>query len=316
MPPLTNSVWSCFSAVDAPSRYDDIFGFRYCYDSNVQSHTRIRVGDVLVIRDHERIYGFGAVERISTRAGTKPMLRCPFCGRAKVSERRVALPRYRCTACTEEFPEPTRIDEPVTVYEAEYGRNWYPFLSRVPVDALETLYLNRDRQNAIRRLDPLASAVMLRGHCGVEGTLFLEVAGQPADIQGGWSEALVRTRLGQQRFLADLLDRYGSSCAITGPQPEAVLDAAHLYPFAAAPVHESGGGLLLRADLHRLFGRFLLAFEPDTLRTRVEPTLRGRFPALGAYDDVPLTLAPGLEPREDLVERHFLESLERWRVAT
>lgn len=316
MSPVTNSVWSCYSAVDAPSRYDDLFGFRYCYDSNVQSHTQIQVGDVLLIRDNQWIYGFGAVERISTHAGTKPMLRCPYCTLAKVSTRKVALPRYRCTSCKREFEEPTRVDEPVTVYEAEYGRNWYPFLSRVPVDALETLYVNRDQQNAIRRLDPETSAVMLRRHCGVEGTFFLEIAGRPADIPGGFSEALVRTRLGQQRFRADLLDRFGSVCAITGPQPEAVLDAAHLYPLAAAPVHESGGGLLLRADLHRLFDRFLLAFEPESLHTRVEPTLRRRFPALEAYDDAPLVLAPGLEPRVDLVERHFLESLERWRVAS
>lgn len=83
---------------------------------------------------------------------------------------------------------------------------------------------------------------------------------------------MVKERIGQQRFRADLLGAYNCQCAISGCEVAEVLEAAHIDPERrAAP----SNGILLRADLHLLFDSLLMAVEPTTLRMHLSPTLRG-----------------------------------------
>lgn len=79
---------------------------------------------------------------------------------------------------------------------------------------------------------------------------------------GGRATTKTRVRLGQGRFRRTTLGRYGATCAFTGPAPEAVLDAAHLYSFAKVGEHRDHGGLLLRNDIHRLFDRGAISVDP------------------------------------------------------
>ena len=74
-----------------------------------------------------------------------------------------------------------------------------------------------------------------------------------------------RTRHGQGIFRKGLLVLYESRCAVSDFTPNAVIDAAHIVPYAKEQDHDLGNGLLLRADLHNLFDDGLLRIEPKKL---------------------------------------------------
>lgn len=85
----------------------------------------------------------------------------------------------------------------------------------------------------------------------------------------------VALRQGQPAFRDRLLELHGRRCAITGCDVEAVLEAAHIRPYRGAHTNHESNGLLLRADLHTLLDRNLIAIDPDTLRVVVAPSARG-----------------------------------------
>ncbi len=83
-------------------------------------------------------------------------------------------------------------------------------------------------------------------------------------------------RLGQGIFKIRVLDAYDRACAVTGEHSIPVLDAAHIVPYARGGKHEVRNGLLLRADLHRLFDRGYVTVDKD-LRFVVGRRLRQDF---------------------------------------
>ncbi|PSO48774.1 MAG: hypothetical protein BRC33_08750 [Cyanobacteria bacterium SW_9_44_58] len=50
---------------------------------------------------------------------------------------------------------------------------------------------------------------------------------------------------------------------MTGERTLPALDAAHIKPYAQSGSHTISNGLLLRADLHRLFDRFYITITPN-----------------------------------------------------
>ena len=84
---------------------------------------------------------------------------------------------------------------------------------------------------------------------------------------------LVRPRLGQGAFRVAVTDAYERACAVTGEHSLPVLEAAHIKPFAENGPHELVNGLLLRADLHRLFDA---GYVTVTLEHRLEVSSRLR----------------------------------------
>lgn len=88
--------------------------------------------------------------------------------------------------------------------------------------------------------------------------------------------ALVRPRLGQGSFRIAVTDAYARACAVTGEHSLPVLDAAHIVPFHEGGEHAVRNGLLLRADLHRLFDRGYLTVTPQ-LHLEVSSRLRTEF---------------------------------------
>jgi len=313
---MTPSFWSCFTWVGlepADVLYRDVVGGSYAYDSNVVNHKSVAAGDVLVIRDRHLVYGYGVVETIDASPGIKLMPRCPRCRSADVKPRKRTMPVYRCNDCRFEFDHPIEDHKDVTDYVAAYASLWFPLVSPVPARALDRVYAGADRQNAIRRLDPAIAMELLRTHASVESFLHLELLGRGGPIRGGHVDAVVRVRLGQKAFRESLLERFGASCAVTGRQPEEVLDAAHLYSFAVHPEHRSDGGLLLRTDLHRLFDRLLLTFDPKTWNTHVAPQLLERYPAMQYFEGQPITVSELARPAPSLIGDHFHAARERWR---
>lgn len=77
------------------------------------------------------------------------------------------------------------------------------------------------------------------------------------------SPYLTRARLGQGTFRILVTDAYHRRCAVTGEKTLPVLEAAHIRPFAEEGPNHVNNGLLLRADLHRLFDSGYVTVDPD-----------------------------------------------------
>ena len=64
---------------------------------------------------------------------------------------------------------------------------------------------------------------------------------------------LGKVRIGQGAFRVLVTDAYARRCAISGEKTLPVLEAAHIKPYASFGINKTSNGLLLRADLHKLF---------------------------------------------------------------
>lgn len=117
----------------------------------------------------------------------------------------------------------------------------------------------------------------------------------------------VALRTGQARFRSRLMSAWEGRCAITGPQPARVLEAAHIQPFRGEAAHVDGNGLLLRADVHRLFDAFLLTLEPtaDGIAIRSSPELAGSdYEELDGQLLSALPRDPAFHPHPDSMAAH------------
>jgi putative restriction endonuclease len=87
------------------------------------------------------------------------------------------------------------------------------------------------------------------------------------------AEFLTRGRLGQGAFRVLVTNAYGRRCAITGEKTLPALEAGHIRPYEEEGPHRVQNGLLLRADLHKLFDRGLVTVTPD-LRVEVSKRIK------------------------------------------
>ena len=101
---------------------------------------------------------------------------------------------------------------------------------------------------------------------------------------------------------------YDYRCAATGlrillPGGEAMVEAAHLHPFAEAGDDDPRNGIALTPDMHWAMDRHLIAPGPD-LRWHVSARLDRRIPDLRALCDLEgrellLPTEPRLYPKQD-----------------
>jgi HNH endonuclease len=103
-----------------------------------------------------------------------------------------------------------------------------------------------------------ARAMHARDPLGAEG---VPLAAEPGQAYG--KPKLVLPRLGQGMFRVAVTSAYGGACAVTGEHSLPVLEAAHIQPYARAGSHAVPNGLLLRADVHRLFDAGYVTVTPD-----------------------------------------------------
>ena len=85
------------------------------------------------------------------------------------------------------------------------------------------------------------------------------------------------TRVGQQGFRSLTLDNFYSKCAVSGCAELALLEAAHIIPYKGEQSNLLQNGLCLRVDIHRLFDRFLISIEPQTLKIVVSDKVRDKY---------------------------------------
>ncbi len=121
-------------------------------------------------------------------------------------------------------------------------------------------------------------------------------------------ELLVRPRLGQGTFRIAVLDAYRRSCAVSGEHSLPVLDAAHIKPFSESGPHAVSNGLLLRADIHRLYEMGYVTVAPDG-RFQVSRRLKDDFENGRTYYPlhgrrIQLPVHPGERPDPRLLEWH------------
>jgi putative restriction endonuclease len=74
---------------------------------------------------------------------------------------------------------------------------------------------------------------------------------------------LVKPRLGQGAFRIAVTDAYGKACAVTREHSMPTLEAAHIRPYGTDGEHQISNGLLLRADLHKLFDKGYVTVTPE-----------------------------------------------------
>ncbi|MFD5885526.1 HNH endonuclease [Streptomyces sp. NPDC060334] len=253
--------------------YDDNPAEHYSWDSTVQNHTRLAVGDVIALWDRKELLGVSTIEAITTDTVEKVLYSCKGCGMAGAIKPRLRKkPKYRCGKCDALFADPIKKKKTVTTYRSRHGADWIDGRGLLTGAELRALCDSPKSQLSMRSAswDKLRDALLESGRAPTAMSLGRD---DPRQISGGHRITQVRVRVGQDTFRKQLLKDHGEQCAFSGPAPAAVLEAAHLYSFAASGEHHEWGGLLLRRDLHRLFDLGQLAVNPATGRISVDPEL-------------------------------------------
>jgi len=101
-----------------------------------------------------------------------------------------------------------------------------------------------------------------------------EVADNDSEQYG--NEYLTRARLGQGSFRILVTDAYHRRCAVTNEKTLPALEAAHIKSYSQNGPHQTSNGLLLRADIHRLFDDGYVTLDSD-LRFLVSERVREQF---------------------------------------
>lgn len=85
--------------------------------------------------------------------------------------------------------------------------------------------------------------------------------------------AVQAVRDGQGGFRNAVLEAYDNSCAVTGANLPAALQAAHIAPYMGMRSHAVNNGLCLRADIHGLFDRHMLAIHEVDMTVLLAPAV-------------------------------------------
>lgn len=102
------------------------------------------------------------------------------------------------------------------------------------------------------------------------------------DMDRLFREQRFEARPKQSAFRNALIEHYKGCCCITGYDAVEGLEAAHIVPFAnrQSDRDKPENGLLLRADIHKLFDRLLITINPENSTVWLSEKLCG-----SAYED-------------------------------
>lgn len=320
--------------------YDDDPRRVYRYDSNVANHRNVARGDLVLIRDRERLLGIAQIEQITSAPGKKTILRCPECSATDLKQRKLKLPKFRCGR-GHEFDTPMEDLTDVTVFAAHYENTFVDATDAVSVAEIKAAALRPNDQLSIEEIDirKIERRIMaafpetrtiLAHFFQQEGLGQLDAAEEaplPAPPKGTSTQqdsyvssladtrALIlrsiRERRGQSTFRQSLLKRYGARCLVTGCDLPDVLEAAHIWPYRGEGDNHPENGLLLRADIHTLFDLDLLAIEPASMQVAIAPTLQ-RVAEYAALRGRPLLVSPGVRPAVEPLARRWMVFTSKW----
>lgn len=318
-----NRAWALL-AVDDGERsymgnagYQDVLGQRYTWDETVANGRQLATGDLVVLCDSDFVLGAAWLDSIDEWPDSKDRYRCPSCTSTKFHSREHIAPRYRCTTCTAAFETPQiEVLENISFFRGDYERTWQELDLSMAKDALGPAFLSQARQNSIRELDFHVTKVIIEQAQSLGELWWASTTTEKKKLPGGFYGVIGKARIGQQRFREEMLLRFGSCCAISGPLPGSMLDAAHLYRYADEPKHDIAGGLLLRRDLHALFDRYELLIDPDDdWRIEVRPSLKA-FPEVWRFHGGGLLTAPEVRPKADYLRIHAAATRAKWNAVS
>ncbi len=119
---------------------------------------------------------------------------------------------------------------------------------------------------------------------------------------------LVQPRLGQGTFRIEVMDAYSRACAVTNEHSLPALEASHIKPYAESGPHEVSNGILLRADIHKLFDKGYITITSE-YKIEVSPRLKmdydnGRtyYPLQGIQLTLPRSKSDN--PKDDYLRWH------------
>ena len=116
----------------------------------------------------------------------------------------------------------------VQLYRADYEGSWRPADSKFRLTELRSAYISPTTQHSIRELNWNKLTPLLWKHLTIDDLWWGHENQEQGGPAGGYRDSPGKTRIGQQRFREEMLDRYQNTCAFTGPQPPQALEAAHL----------------------------------------------------------------------------------------
>lgn len=113
-----------------------------------------------------------------------------------------------------------------------------------------------------QRWDYMQSASAARQLRGRFDILYITDKSEQARLDRQRQTAERWARPGQAKFRVELLELYQSQCAVTGCAALDAIDAAHIVGVDGGGSDKASNGIILRADLHRLFDSHLMAIDP------------------------------------------------------
>lgn len=136
---MNRTAWLLLSKTDheygGNAGYDDVISERYLYDNSVPNHKNLKVGDLAVISDGDRLLGLARIDAIQEGPGVKKRYRCPECDLSDIWERKRLRLRYRCKN-GHEFDEPRIEEVTCTAYQADFGHSFVDAADAIPVQTL------------------------------------------------------------------------------------------------------------------------------------------------------------------------------------
>jgi len=284
----TVSCWLLNSKVDPVVEqvrtYADEPSSVYEWDSLVPNYSKPKAGDFILIWDSGQllVFGMSVIQTISSEETFKVLLRCPECMKTDVRPREKLVPRYRCGKCRTEFAEPVREEVRITRFKSDHEAGWQDLSGLLDGSDLKKVCFEPESQHSIREIDldkfeELMSSKSLSFKTESVRDLQREIA-------GGYKWTRAKTRIGQDLFRKELLDKYGATCAIVGVSHPKTIQACHLYSWSEKGKHDIDGGLLMRSDLHSLFDDGLLRINPDSLKVVLSEEL-AEYPDYWQFND-------------------------------
>ncbi|ELY5790309.1 HNH endonuclease [Cronobacter turicensis] len=256
--------------------YHDDSSVFYRYNNSVPNYKNVKEGDIVIIRDREKVLGISIVEKLESYNTTKTAFKCPHegCNAKKIRPRETIKPKWRCDN-GHEFDEQKIVLELATEFKASYG-SFFKKLKDVSLLKLKSESPRYNIQLSIQEVN----IQWAQGLLGIQALSTPPLAAGEADnespelLEGDQRKIVdrqIKQRRGQKTFRDNLL-KSNPVCAVTGCELVDILEAAHIDAYRNDSHNDISNGLLLRSDIHTLFDLNLLAIHPETNKVHFSET--------------------------------------------
>lgn len=247
--------------------YNDDSSVFYHYNNSVPNHKNVKEGDIVIIRNREKILGVSIIEKLESYSTTKTAFKCPHegCNAKKIRPRETIKPKWRCNN-GHEFDEQKIVLEPATEFKASYG-SFFKKLKEVSLLQLKSESPRYNIQLSIQEVNIKWAKELL----GTQASSIMPLTAGEADndspelLEGDQRKIVdrqIKQRRGQKKF-RDMLLNSNPVCAVTGCELVDILEAAHIDAYRNDSHNDISNGLLLRSDIHTLFDLNLCAIHPE-----------------------------------------------------